>query len=1431
MLGFEIRKSIALLAAMLASVASAAEVREFRLEEGAKTLPSYRTWKFEVEKPGFYAFDIGSDDGKAAPALRAWLNGIQIGYVLGRTDWQAKTKRTAGHLRRFRWLEKGRYAFDLYLNVGAYNWNDDMERAMGEKGIKATLTRLDGGEVGFWMPDDCMARVAGVPLVVCGCAAGGEAREFMMEVCSAGEESPVWSQTLAVGTKPVRFEYPCDREGAFEYVVRDDKGEVVEGPWDFVVTDVGERVTGNGERVTGNVSKYGTGEPVLVDRVDCTEGAGGEHHFREGGKSEIVETPDGAYRICGPGELKREAYRKKDPKTGVWNVPATAEEIAAGAKDVKSFRTHPWFAYSLKVAHPGKSHVLVVRVPNDKRHLAHVVVYDRRTGRSNAWGIDSGDAPAAGPWSEMKIPFWPNSDAVDVMVIGTDGRVNSHIPHPNRRGAVAEMSVIEYPDGFPALEEPAIGWNKTREFGWCGEQIDLGPHERTMPRLSDEAAAAVWKTGPGKSYSHGPALSWGDFLDTWERTFELEAWRGGSVLMYPVFSYSMCMYQGPAQRLAPAGYDRYTHQRTGARPVDPFDRDEFSLMLQRAQKHGVRLVADFMIMRTSSHVLAAWARRFGTEGQTNGMYLVASADGKPYKPHGCVYSGMLNPVHPVARAVQVEFCREFGRRYGRYASFAGIRHRFWKEWPGSFEPWFCSADTGFDDFTVGEFSKASGIAFDPVGTNETAFAARKKLIRGEYVREWNEWRTRVCLSLQEEMLAALREGAPQARFYVNRDPDGYDVGCGLDPESTVLAEGLGFSRDQRNIGGPGVEINHLDPIYFKNFWIHDPIGKGHPLCPPTGLCCNSSYRCAPYNLEPAALALAENRLDHVWAGGSWCLPPLDDALREFVRAYRAIPDRNDWTNFSRKERKERKGNGFEPVAVWWAKDGDDVLFWAVNRTDTDRRVVLCFDKEPSVLMDCVSGDDIFSHKERKEHKVFASFASFAAKNNSAPLREIKLAPFMPGVFRAKGAGSLVGFEVPVEPEEAAQIKKDFAFIASLASNEAVTSAVEVAQGVGEKYFEPAGLIGRRDERWTFADLFAPMAAAHSAKDWHSLRHCVVDFKTTHRFWYEAFGWPEDFCVQRRVGRAPLVGFLRQTKQQEMWLLETNYLFTVDLSQDFPQCKREFVCASQGVPMHIARHGQPGGLVRLELNALFGGGYGDIRVEDMNGETIGMIPAEDFSRKERKEHKVRLETRVLSVPLKRPFHDNKIRLVGTGEKGLAIYEIDFKGLPPRPIDRWQVIGPFDKVGGERDKESYLKAFPPETEPFDANAEYTGMGGETVRWKTVTLGPGERVFDVLAAVPHEISKMNGVAYLRTVIKAKRRQPTMLRYCNDYYGAIWLNGKQIVPAMRGPAQQYEAVEVWLEKGENVILVKTAPGSAGTWHFGAAVNDCGELEIMETK
>ena len=1432
----------AMFATVFASVAMAGETQEFRLEEARTIYPCYRTWEFKVEEPGLYAVDVVPPSGRqpVRPGIRLWLDGVQIGFVRDATDYSAKVG-DKGCFRRIRRLERGRHSLDLYLNLGTYEFADSMEKAMGKVGIKFEAKRLENGEVGFWMPDDCMARVAGEPLVVFGCAAKNGSRrdaetqrKFTMEVCPAGEENPVWSNTLAVGAEPVRFAYPCDKEGAFRYVARNaSSGEVVEGPWDFVVTDIGRKeqtdlLTPNGVR--GTVSRVSdeqirvldkstassSGEPVLVDRVDCTEGAGGEHIFRESGKSEIVETPDGAYRQTGPHGCRDIFYDKSD-KDGNWRRIPKNKNGAAWRRDFD------WFGYTLHVEHPGKTHLLVCKIPNDVQRLTHVFAFDRRTGRNNGWGLDTGDAPAAGPWSELRIPVWPNTNVIDVMVVNTDGVRNSHVPHPNRRGAVAELSLVEYPDGLPALEASNCGWDRTREFGWDGEQVDLGPNERTMPRLSDEAAAALWtkeSTAKG-NYRHGPAHSWADMAATWERTFELEAWRGGTTIAFPVYSYGMVSFQGDAQKIVPPANDRYAVNRVGATCGDPFDRDTFALMLQRAEKHGVRFVADLMVQRTYGHVVEAWARRCGADVSTNGIYLSTAADGRPFRPAICVYAGLPNPAHPAARAAQIEFCRELGRRYGRYKSFGGIRYRFWKGWPGSFEPWFHSADTGFDDFTVGEFAKKTGIAFAPVGTDEAAFVSRKNLIRERYASEWNAWRAEVCRSLQEAMLSALRESAPQARFYVIDADWPSMAGSGLDQEGLAGRKDLGFDAAQLTVDGPGVEINNLDPATFGHFYPHldqkdVPLGK---RIVPMNICCNRSYRCSPYHLEPAALALAENRLDGLWMGGQWCLPPADETLREFVRAYRAIPDRDDWTNFSRKERKERKGNGFEPVAVWWAKDGDDVLFWAVNRTDTNRRVVLSFDKEPSVLMDCVSGDDIFSHKERKEHKVFASFASFAAKNNSAPLSEIKLPPFMPGVFRAKGAGSLLGFEVPVDPEEAAQIEKDYAFLSSLGAAPGCATAVEVSQGTGETYCPGAKVLGKRDERWTWRELFAPMTAAHDAGDLFELRSILADFRANHRWWFEAFGWPEDFCVVRNVGRKTLAGFLdfqRKVRPEEVYLRDTNGVETAI----FPQAKGEFVCVPKGVAMEVVRHGSIGGCHQLELTALFGGGYGDIRVENSDGELLGVISGGRPCRSERKE---RLETRILSVPIPGPDKDTCVRLTGNGEKGLAILRIGFKSLPPKPVREWDVVGPFDAGRCDRSHDGravITNSFAPEM-GVDLAATYAGIDGKALKWKKVVLGEGERLLDVKALAPCDTTSEIGVAYLHAVVDSPRRRKTAMYWMNDYFGTIWLNGEAVVPEMKGPILGYEGKTVRLKEGRNDILVKTSAGSAGAWVFGLAFDD----------
>ena len=1274
--------------AFCAATMSAGFDREFLYEDARHVAHGYRTWDFEAAEPGLYAIDIVPGSGKRP--VKAFLDGVQIVFTRGSVDNDAKAD-SEGRIRRIRWLEGGRHVFDLRIQGDSIPMIDTMESSMrgNDKapGVRAGVSRLRNGEAGFWMEGtdpDCMARVAGEPLVVAGCMASVSRRDaeaqrrFTMEVRAAGavidgnrmqsaaigdaarsESSPhLWSQTLAVSTKPVRFEYPCDREGEFCYLVRDAAtGGIVEGPWDFVVTVI------DGNRMPSNAIETAAA-PILVDSVDCAvESAGGPHLFREGGKSEIVETPDGAYRLCGPQGVHKNYYTAEGKnKSGEWKP--------AGKDDPGAFGHYAfdWFGYTLKVEHPGTTHILSVRVPNDLRRVTFVAAFDRRVMRCAIWAILSGCGPASGPWSELKIPIWPNEDAIDVMVLNTDGMTKGKdmgVPLKSRRGAAAALALYECPGGLPPLEAPACGWNPARGLGWDGEQINIGPNERTTPPLPDDSAKRIWeKQKPNARHE------WSDLRKSWDRTFELEAWRGGTVIAYPVLSYGMQAYQGYAQLLVKPLRDIYAGEaKDSAR--DPVDRDVFALMLQCAERRGVTLAADFMVngmVQIGQEWATAVSRRYGFGGDTTGIYLSEKADGAPRTFLNATL--LPNPAHPAARGNQVEFCREFGRRYGRYKSFGGIRHRFWKSWPGSIEPWFWGEDTGFDDFTVGEFCKATDIALDPVGTNETAFAERKRRIREDHGAEWNAWRSEVCLSLQKEMLAALREGAPQARFFVvNESWNPITSGQGLDRELFAGESGLGFDSDSVYLFGPRLELNALDPRFFKPFFVH------RETIPPFSLCCDNTSLCAPYNLEPAALALASNRLDMIWSGGHWSLPPLDDALREFTRVFRAIPDRTDWRPAEAGPSDQADGSGaqpptFAPVAVWWAHDGGDVLFWAVNRTDTGRKVRLRFEKEPTALEDCVSGRAIDCNRQQ----------------SNAIEAAIHLSPFMPGFYRARGAGALLFFDAPMGEEEKAAVLREWAHLEAI--EPLAGDAREFVAGGGEEYCPGAGAFSRRDISLSYAEAVEPVAVAARSGDLFRLKAALADFRENHSWWYWKFGWPEGM---RPVGQEAGDG-------------------------DRPQ--------------------------------------------------------------------------------------------------------------PRPIREWRVAGPF---GGEKidmkkngsTRRAYDRTFPPEEGKIDFAAEYEGAGGKSVKWRDVTLGEGERVVDMAAATPCDFRGETCVSYLCATVESPANRQVTIHWTNDWFGKIWINGREVVAKMDGAAGKYESRRTWLKKGANIILVRTMAGTGSVWYCGVAFDD----------
>jgi hypothetical protein len=396
--------------------------RTFDPDEGLRVLaPTWRSFDFDVPADGLY--EIAVRYGEFPRYTRVWIDDVQALYNQGRAGVDAgasfrgdldRTERTDrqrinffGEDRVVRFLKKGSHRIDLYAHWGPWVWDDEMKLAKGRAVFG--LRRLRGlnpeSEAGFWF-------------------AGGKA---------------------------ARLALPTTAEGEWRYVVKNARGDVIDGPWEYAVI-------ANAPAAAGHVRP-----PVVVDRVDCTEGAGGKHLFREHGASTLVTTPEGVYRRVGPkglGEAKYKWIKGSHPQKGL-------RPPKDGEKPDVTFSTHDWYAYTLAVKNPGRAHVLRCRIPNDEYRLTTVVAYDRKTRSYNGFGMLSGDAPVSGAFSDLDIFLWPNSDAIDVMVINSEGNHGSKL---NRAGAVQSMELLEYPDGLPPLEAPAHGWNKSREFG----RRDLG---------------------------------------------------------------------------------------------------------------------------------------------------------------------------------------------------------------------------------------------------------------------------------------------------------------------------------------------------------------------------------------------------------------------------------------------------------------------------------------------------------------------------------------------------------------------------------------------------------------------------------------------------------------------------------------------------------------------------------------------------------------------------------------------------------------------------------------------------------------------------------------------------------------------------------------------------------------------------------------------
>lgn len=1296
--------------------------REFIYEDGFDRIAKHRSWNFDAPEDGLYEIDYHAPyspyDLKIRADSKPLLNWrpnysnesariLQGGYTGNEIDdRRLYPVDFFGNVGVKTYLTKGTHVFDIMIHWRGNEtyFQNQMAVSSGRSRfgglVRFGVKRLDGknpeSDVGFFLKRDTMILEKGEALEVFGVAGVADAGKYTMEVRKTRGKEPIWNETKQIGKEPVRFAFTPTEECGYEYRIVNSDGRGVDGPWSFCMCDPTPV-----ERPKMTRSTKLEAKGVTVDVCECTEGEGGVHDFRDNGTSTIVTSGGETYRLVGPHEPDHMAHTATRDKQGNLHYEPAPKESWSNRTCLMD-----WFAYTLHPKNPKRAHIVRCHAPDDMERVDAVMVIDPRTQCSRGGLLLTGQGRASNGKPYLDLVVWPNTRDLYVVCIHTHRYHNSPA---NRRSAFKSFELIELPDDLPLLPEAALGWEPNRSFGWTGEQGDLWVHERTMPPLfDDDDETSMAKAGAGHLHQR-----WDDFMSTYERFMRFSAWRGDSEISVPILTYNMLFADGEAVWEVGGGFDVYHNGSLDDR-TDRYHRDLFRLMLMKANKYGIRLVADFS-RATDESQAKCWAARQGTPDATNGVYFTEGG-GKIFKPIGPM---LVNPTCPLVRRQLVRFCEEFGERYGRYSAFAGIRFRFWDGCTAGFEPYFYQRYVGYDDYIVQKFTADTGLKFDDVGTDVAKFNARRDLLLSQKYRDtWFAWRTKVCKTLIEEMLAGMRKGAPNARFFgPETPPPGWKEptleelefakqsgkaiknyywrpSIGLDAEAFRGHRELGFTDGFFKQHYPGCELCSLDPVCFDKVnrrpapytnMAPDSVRSQMP-----SFCCNGTYLEQPYQLAKAAKELAANRLMTFWTTPEWDLPPGDESMRRFVQRWRAIPD-------IPYERTELPGGEYSNAAIWSGRTADGrLIVWMVNATEFEQEIEIEFAFRAKKIVNCTDGEEFHLRKTLSR----------------------KLPPFMPEVWSLEGYNSVTGAKLSVSNAEKQYVDGLFADI--LAMEKYAGSVVERVTPVyglaNTDLSDPCA----PDRLYTYEALVGPMRKAKAEGDYVTLGVHVRQFNRERSWWYEAFGWPEGMKCDRKVGSMfGLAHWVRVAEEKGNSLfVNSNEVKMVSLMYN---ASERYAVSEPGCPI-IFKDGLRSGESHCEMSALFGGReYGSIRVET-NGVFCALIPCGPGK-------ETREETRIIPFPLVNEIESAKpvtLALIPEPGKRIAVRRLEKIMLEPEPV----------------------------TEFLVAKAEGRKANDPQLKWQKVTLTPGCRMFDLEPiAGPDTLPVDKREVYVKFVVNVKK------------------------------------------------------------------------------
>lgn len=722
--------------------------------------------------------------------------------------------------------------------------------------------------------------------------------------------------------------------------------------------------------------------------------------------------------------LTMECARQTTRDTFCESGGARVVESGLGAYHEAAPQVDARLAYRFRVAMTGVPHVAMLSIPADRARAAEVVMTSRRfpSARDVATGFFVTQREAATPaLVELPIWFWPREE---------ENSISLRTLLPGQPAACTRIDIRRAPDRLPpaAVEPPADG-GRTLGLHW------------ELPAVPMQFGSATQQ--PPEVY------------ESFRRLADYMRFAGLNVLYYPVVWHAGLLYPAEAE-----GF------RLGA-GADLHANDWIEYVLYLCERHGIRFVPDIIFDNTvalSNSFSGATSESVIAGGKTARMVtwddtLTRGEMGGPPR---------YNPLHPAVRAALLDRVTELVDRYGKSPALAGVSIRLG---PGQ-STWFGSIQCGYDDETVAEFAREGGFELAEGKSGPTRFSERARWILANRYDQWVAFRCRRLRAVYSDLASRLQSKRQDLVLYLTVGvPDssseqpllnlgswsnrpgaldaiwreaGLDVSLYKDRPTNLVLRKVTHATDEQGVAyrigsaprnpwpalardlaflaegsGPLVGFPRVAAACTYRYF-ESAISAVQPLpghwWPEPLLRASQPTPLGRRFLEPYALAVADLDVQSLTlGGGSLAGAGREDLIREFARAFRALPA----AQFSPLMKMS------DPVCARELALRDGHIFYLVNRASFPVDAYVAFSARGVRLKDFVAGQEIdLPHAERKEvpamlPKDFVSEHLLTDEEGPLPgkpdatetvtgsLLQVRLEPFQLRSYRVLTSGALI----------------------------------------------------------------------------------------------------------------------------------------------------------------------------------------------------------------------------------------------------------------------------------------------------------------------------------------------------------------------------------------------------------------------------------------